>query len=255
MVPSEQFGAFYAVRVPQREIISCKTIQTPPLPSLAAFHSPAKTIKINYNSPSYAPPSYASPKRTSPVSATTCPPPHTHTPRDKEEADRSESTKIVSKVPGEAVVKGEAVKGEAVKEETSKSCVRVATMKSGIGFGKAKAAGEAGKSIIGSLKGKRQGETGRSRIDVKSLKEHKHALKKMDDVEEIYSQPDSEELSDSDKESVVLGRLNEYGSMIDPALSHTSAQSQSKITRFNSLSVDIDHEIARANNPGSFLAY
>jgi hypothetical protein len=54
------------------------------------------------------------------------------------------------------------------------------------------------------------------------LKEFKHALKKMDDVEEIYSQPDSEELCDSDKYSVVLGRLNEYGSMIEQSLSHTS---------------------------------
>jgi hypothetical protein len=74
---------------------------------------------------------------------------------------------------------------------------------------------------------------------VRSLKADRSALKKMADVEEIYSQADSEELSDSDKESVVLGRLNEYGSMIEPALSDSSQRSDSKLMRFNSLTLNL----------------
>lgn len=42
-------------------------------------------------------------------------------------------------------------------------------------------------------------DTNRSRIEVKSLKDQKDSLKKMDDVVQIYSLPDSEQLSDSDK--------------------------------------------------------
>ena len=38
-----------------------------------------------------------------------------------------------------------------------------------------------------------------NKIELKSLNDQKASLKKMDDVVEIYSQPDSEEHSDSDK--------------------------------------------------------
>ena len=59
----------------------------------------------------------------------------------------------------------------------------------------------------------------------------------MDDVVEIYSQPDSEEHSDSDKESIVLGRLNEYGSMIAPTAYNSIIEE--KFMRFNSLNFDL----------------
>lgn len=38
----------------------------------------------------------------------------------------------------------------------------------------------------------------------------------MDDVEEIKSLADEDEDLDDDKESVVLGRLNEYASLVEP---------------------------------------
>lgn len=62
----------------------------------------------------------------------------------------------------------------------------------------------------------------------------------MADVEEIYSQADSEDVSDSDKESVVLGRLNEYGSMIEPVISHGP---DPRIVRFNSLAVTLQDRL------------
>lgn len=146
-----------------------------------------------------------------------------------------------------------------LKDETYKSCVKYPTIKSEISAAKFKqeSKAETAKSGIGNIKGKRQvnGETGRSRIEVRSLKDQKSALKKMDDVEEIYSQPDSEELSDSDKESVVLGRLNEYGSMIEPAISHTSERSEGKFMRFNSLSINLHQEIQAIQNAEQFLTY
>lgn len=63
--------------------------------------------------------------------------------------------------------------------------------------------------------------TGRSKITLKKVKNNaKPKLKKMDDVEEIKSMIDSEEMmSDDDKESVVLAKLNEYGSLVHPKLS------------------------------------
>ena len=70
----------------------------------------------------------------------------------------------------------------------------------------------------------------------------------MDDVIEIYSLPDSQELSDSDKESVVLGRLNQYGSMIDPEISHTSViqrKVESKMMRINSVAANFGDDDLR----------
>lgn len=58
----------------------------------------------------------------------------------------------------------------------------------------------------------------RSDISEDSISENgnKLHLKRMEDVEEIKSVADSDEKSDDDdKESVVLGRLNEYASVVD----------------------------------------
>jgi hypothetical protein len=88
-------------------------------------------------------------------------------------------------------------------------------------------------------------ETNKSRIEtknsiledigkskVRSLRDEKKSLKKIDDVEEIRSMPDSDEIEE-DKESVVLGRLHEYGSMLDPTLSLTTPSMTSKLLSMN----------------------
>lgn len=80
---------------------------------------------------------------------------------------------------------------------------------------------------------------------VKSLREEKRSLKKMDDVEEIRSMVDSDELSDEDKESVVLGRLHEYGSMLDPSLSLTTPTLRSKLISMNTQSSTIGKSFMR----------
>ena len=70
--------------------------------------------------------------------------------------------------------------------------------------------------------------TGRSKITLKKLKNTvKPKLKKIDDVEEIKSMNDSEQMrSDDDKESVVLARLNEYGSLVDPKKSASAVENR-----------------------------
>ena len=85
MVPPEPFSNYYSITIQPREIISCKNIQSyaqshvPPQPNINAFHSPAKTIKINYQN---SPITYTSPqKRTfSPISTSTCLPKETNCP-------------------------------------------------------------------------------------------------------------------------------------------------------------------------------
>lgn len=85
IVPAEPFSNYYPVTIQPREIISCKNIQQfppnylPPPPTITAFHSPAKTIKINYQ---HSPMTYTSPqKRTfSPISTSTCLPKEANCP-------------------------------------------------------------------------------------------------------------------------------------------------------------------------------
>jgi hypothetical protein len=92
------------VAVQQREITSCKSMQSaaqpiPPCSSypqptgLVGFHSSSKLIKINYNSPTRTPH-----RRPSPTSYNNDLNRTLKCAEEKEEADRSESTKIVSKV-------------------------------------------------------------------------------------------------------------------------------------------------------------
>lgn len=67
-------------------------------------------------------------------------------------------------------------------------------------------------------------------------------LKKIDDVEEICSQAGSEESSSSD-ESIVVGRLNEYCSMVDHKGGSVLGQKseQSKGAGMTSISSTISH--------------
>lgn len=67
----------------------------------------------------------------------------------------------------------------------------------------------------------------------------------MEDVEEIRSMVDSSELSSEDKESVVLGRLHEYGSMLDPSLSLTTPTLRSKLVSMNTQSSTIGKSFLR----------
>jgi hypothetical protein len=77
----------FSIKSPQPEIVSCKTLQQQPpqnimymsQPTIAYFHSPSKTIKINYNS---SPITYTSPPKRSfsPISTSTCIPKDTYSP-------------------------------------------------------------------------------------------------------------------------------------------------------------------------------
>ncbi len=87
MVPSEPMRPHFSIKSPQPEIVSCNTIQQQspqnfvymPQPTITSFHSPSKTIKINYNSP---PITYTSPPKRSfsPISTSTCIPKDTYSP-------------------------------------------------------------------------------------------------------------------------------------------------------------------------------